>query len=371
VVEAVRPLRVGYVVAALGRGGAELQLLQLAAGMVRRDHHVSVIAYGGPSVLDDEFRAAGVEVVAERAVTRMQKRRVVRAWMMRSQFDVIHAILQRASSVSLLARWPRRKPAIIATDYSTASFGPRTSELWMSLMTFVLADRVVTEVEVNRRSLERLVPPLRGRTLVIRNGLDTETFRPASVVPRGPVFVFCAVGTLYDIKNPLRVIEAIDEMRRRGRTGFRLDWYGRDSPGDRQNVGHRARLLVRERGLQDYITFHGETQPILEAYQRADALIHASLQEGFPNVVAEAMACGLPLLVSRVSDLPAVVKEARNGLVFDETSATAIADAMEQMMDRSIDERMEMGLRSRKLAIAWFRLDRFLEDFERLYRSLT
>ena len=366
-------MRLGYVVGALGRGGAELQLLHLAAGLVKRGHHVSVMAYDGPSVLDENFRESGCEVIADRSSTALEKYRSVRAWAKRSQLDVIQGILRRASTLAVITRWPARSPVIIATDYSSATYGKRSLDLWASLLAFRYADRVVTEVDVNCRSLQRLAPWLRQRTLVIRNGLDTRRFSPSDSGER-PVrepFVFCAVGTLSRVKNPLRVLDAVTELRRRGRSSFRVDWYGRDALSARADVGEQARRRAADLGLSDHIVFHGEREDIEHAYHVAHALLHASVHEGFPNAVAEGMACGLPIVVSRVSDLPAVVAEARNGFVFDETDPQSIADAMERLMDLPPAERAAMGARSRELAVRWFGMERFIDEFEELYRQLA
>jgi len=367
-------VNIGYVVGALGRGGAELQLLRLSAGMVERGHRVALIAYDGPSTFDAEFRQAGVDVSSDvHHATRARKIAAVRAWSKQMGVDVIHAILRRASTLTLLARWPARRPAVIATDYSSATYGRTSLDLYASLAVFALADRVVTEVDVNRASLDRRAPWLRGKSIVIRNGLDVDRFAPSDSSDRrgGTTFVFCVVATLSKVKNPLRVVDAVDELRRRGHGDFRVDWYGRDSLASSDDVGVRARSAAAARSLDDHIVFHGDTAEIERAYQRSDALLHASTHEGFPNAVAEGMACGLPILVSRVSDLPRVVDEARNGFVFDETDPRAIADEMERMMGLSTGDRDAMGRRSRDLAIEWFRVERFLDDFEALYASLA
>lgn len=358
----------------LGRGGAELQLLRLAAGMVNRGHEVHVIAYNGPSVLDDEFRAAGVAVAAERRETRRGKVGLVRDWLRETQPDVVHAVMKRASSLTVMARWPRQRPPMVASDMSTATYRARAPVLMGSLVAFAWADRVVTQTELNRANLERLAPWLRGKTVVVRNGLDTERFAPVERMPHATddPFVFCVVGTVYAVKNPLRVIDAAAELRRRGVEHFRVDWYGRLGLGQgaAANDGAQAMAYARERGVADLVAFLGDTPDIERAYQRSDALLHASVQEGFPNVVAEGMACGLPIAVSRVADLPQVVAEAENGFVFDETDPLAIADTMERLLRTPPAELVEMGLRSRELAVRWFRSERFLDDAEALYEGL-
>jgi glycosyltransferase involved in cell wall biosynthesis len=156
-------------------------------------------------------------------------------------------------------------------------------------------------------------------------------------------------------------------MRRRGLEGFRIDWYGRlGLKGDGQPSAeyHEAMREAKAHGIADIVTFHGETSNVVDAYRSAHALVHPSVQEGFPNAVVEGMACGLPIVVSRVSDLPLVVNEARNGFVFDETDPIAIADAMQKMMALSPDVRAAMGERSRELAVRWFGLDRFVDEYE-------
>lgn len=365
-------LRLGYVVGALGRGGAELQLLRLVEGFIERGHRVSVIAYDGPSVLDDDFRAAGAIVTTQESATRWQKLRAVKRWLRSSDLDVVHCIMKRASILTLLARWPARRPAVIASDYSSATYGRRTPTLWLSILGFAVADRVVTEIELNRRSLERMGPWLRGKTLVVRNGLDTDRFSPYTTDNSDQVgsFVFCAVGTLSSVKNPLRVVDAVAELRRRGHSHFRVEWYGRDGLWQRVNTGELARARATALGLDAHIVFCGETSDVVGAYHKAHALLHASTQEGFPNAVAEGMSCGLPLAVSRVSDLPLVVAESHNGYVFDETDPCSIADVMERLMALPLEELRAMSKRSRDLAVRWFGMQRYLDEFEELYYAL-
>ena len=367
-------MKIGYLVGRLGRGGAELQLMTLAQAMAQAGHRIELLSYDGPSPLDADLRRSGVVVRASTAVRRAGKVAATRAWFKDFEPDVVHAVMKRASTLAVLARLPRRRPRIIATDMSTATYGRHKPILWASLAAFHLADRVVTQTETNRSNLEQLAPWLRGKTYVVRNGLDVERFTPPAPAEHAArdVFRFCVVGTVYPVKNPDRVVRAVAELVRRGRSGIRVDWYGRFARPHADGAAgrHSALDLVEELGVGRVVRFHGDTAAIEDAYRSADALLHASVQEGFPNVVAEGMACGLPLLVSRVSDLPLVVGTARNGYVFDELDVGAIADAMERMVDTPAEERRAMGQRSRELAVLWFGLDRFADEFETLYRRL-
>lgn len=367
-------MKIGLLISRLGCGGAERQLMRLAAGLVRRGHQVELLCYGGPSELDRQLEDEGVRVRNQGATGQRQKLQVARRWLSAFQPDVAHGFMKRASSLAVLARIGRSRCKVLASDMSTATYGRHKPSLWGSLVVFGLADRVVAQTEVNRRSLETLAPWLRGRTVLVRNGVDTDHF---STVGRransAGTFRFVAVGSVYAVKNPVRVVLAAAELARRDLGDFRLDWYGRlGLQGDQEPTPdyQEAVAAVGRHGLTDRVCFHGDTRDILPAYQAADALIHASVQEGFPNAVVEGMACGLPVVVSRVSDLPLVVREADNGYVFDETDPVAMADAMQRLMVLDGDARRRMGERSRELAVRWFGLDRFIADYERVYADL-
>ncbi|NBB78318.1 MAG: glycosyltransferase [Verrucomicrobia bacterium] len=365
-------MRVALVISALARGGAERQLIQLAIGLSNLGEEVQVWCYGGASEIDDELREAGV-LVRNSEGSRASKFRVLRQWIRKFNPHVLHGFMKRASALLLLSRGARFHPVVIASDLSTATYGKRDLTLWLSLALFVLAQRVATQTDLNRRSLERLAPWLRGKIRVVRNGLDLGRYEPASDPANATPFRFLAVGSVYGVKNPVRAVEAVAIMRDQGRSDFVLDWYGRlGLKGDDDPSAEylECRDKIESLGLCEYIRFHGESSQISVAYQKSNALIHPSLQEGFPNAVVEGMACGLPMVVSRVSDLPLVVREAQNGFVFNETDSKDIASAMAAMMDTPASERAAMGRRSRHLAEKWFGLDRFVSEYQALYAEL-
>lgn len=372
-------MRIGYVVGRLGRGGAELQMMRLSAALARRGHDVEIFAYDGPSTLDDELRDQGVTVRTAGGGRRWAKRRAVRGWLRAFDPDVVHGIMKRASSLALLARVPNRHPPVLASDMSTATYGRHKPVFWASLAVFGLADLVVTQTELNRRNLERSARWLRGKTVVVRNGVDVERFTHGerSQDEREAVFRFCVVGTVYAVKNPEGVIRAAARLRDQGVSGFEVHWYGRFTMAGDGVAGdgvagepNPAVALARELRIEDVVRFHGEIPDVERAYQSADALLHASIQEGFPNAVVEGMACGLPVVVSDVSDLPLVVDTARNGFVFPARDANAMADAMRRMLETPVSERRDMAGRSRDLAVRWFALDRFVREFETVYQDM-
>lgn len=371
----VEHVKVALVIGRLGHGGAERQLMRLAAGLAKRGHEVSVMAYDGPSPLDAELTSAGVHVETVEAVSRSAKVHNTRRWVRGFRPDIVHGFMKRASSVAVLACLGQRtRPRLLTSDMSTATYARHRPVLWGALLLYAFADGVVTQTEENRRSLELLAPWLRRRVAVVRNGVETSAFAGPIGRPRAGPFRFCVVGTVYSVKNPVRVVEAAASLRDRGAGGFHIDWYGRrglmgdEAPSD----DYRAAITrVEALGLEAHVTFHGQVTDVAKALREADALLHVSLQEGFPNAVVEGMASGLPIVVSRVSDLPLVVAEAENGTVVDQLSSASIAEGMARIMSTPETELAAMGRRSRDLAARWFGHDRFVSDFEALYARLV
>jgi glycosyltransferase involved in cell wall biosynthesis len=323
--------------------------------------------------MDRFVEEQGIRVHRMDTSSKWGKLQAVRRWLKEFAPEVMHGCMKRASSLAILANLRRRRCRVVASDFSTASYGRHKPELWPALVLFAMADMVVTETEMNRRNLGQIAPWLRRKTRVIRNGVDTVRFQPTDRSGHAGPFRFACVGTVYAIKNPVRVVEAVRLLREQGESDFVLSWHGRAGLG---NLGTQspeyvqATELVRLYGLQGMVNFLGESEGIEKAYGDADALVHVSVQEGIPNAVVEAMACGLPVIVSQVSDLPLLVQAADNGFVCDEKRPEAIAEAMRQMLRSTVRDRLAMGERSRRLALEWFGRDRFIDDFEQLYQSL-
>jgi glycosyltransferase involved in cell wall biosynthesis len=128
---------------------------------------------------------------------------------------------------------------------------------------------------------------------VVPNGVDTNFFRPPAKRPAGP-FTFLFVGRFQPQKNLPVVIDAFADTF--AGTGVRLRLVG-DGP-------QRFELeeQVARRSIASQVTFVPwlDKDGLLLEYQSAHCLINYSLYEGMPNVVLEAMACGLPTILSDI-----------------------------------------------------------------------
>jgi glycosyltransferase involved in cell wall biosynthesis len=166
------------------------------------------------------------------------------------------------------------------------------------------------------------------RVSVVYNGIDRELFHAGAMAERdhsgAPLVLF--VGNLLPVKGPDVLVDACDRLARRGvRFECRLIGQGVMKGAIERQIG--------ERGLADRVKLLGP-QPLEELpawYRRARVLVLPSHSEGVPNVVLEALACGTPVVATRVGGLPEIV--GGEGLVAA-GDAAALAAAIESALSR-------------------------------------
>jgi len=363
----------GYLIGNLDAGGSERQLSELAIGMAAQGHTVEIASYDGKGTFDQYVQDHGVVLHRMSGGSKFRKIRAIRQWMATFQPHILHGFMKRASSLAVLANLPRQRCGIVGSDFSTATYAPYQPALWGALVLFHWADCVVTQTQTNSHSLGRLAPTLKKKIAIVRNGVDDSHFHPGAESER-EVFRFLCVGTVWEAKNPVRVVQAVQILRQQTDRPFVFEWVGpfarKTKGGEPLPAYVQARQLIETNGGKDFILFTGPTPNVLEKYQNADALVHASVQDGFPNAVVEGMACGLPIIVSRVSDLPLIVKEGRNGIVCNAYDPYDMAHAMKVMLESKVQDRVSMGQRSRELARNWFGMQRFITDYETIYQKI-
>lgn len=172
-----------------------------------------------------------------------------------------------------------------------------------------------------------------ARLHLMRNGVDCDRFQPLDKLrmraelglPAGPVVL--TVGNLHEHKGQRLALEAHALLLERWPDAH-LAIIGQGP--DRALLEQRAAAA----GMADRVTFAG-TVPNADMsrwYSAADVLVLASSREGWPNVLLEAMACGLPVVASAVGGVPEIVQHEGVGRVVGERNPRAFADAVAALL---------------------------------------
>lgn len=167
-----------------------------------------------------------------------------------------------------------------------------------------------------------------GRTIVLRNGVDLELFRPhpdrQAVRDRLNLagFTLISVGALIPRKGHDLVISALPECP---------DCTLLIAGGGPQRSQLEA--LARQLGVADRVRFVGEVphHQLSDYYSAADVMVLASEREGWANVLLEALACGTPVIASDVNGTSEVIQGPEAGLLLPERSSRSIVEAIARL----------------------------------------
>ena len=130
------------------------------------------------------------------------------------------------------------------------------------------------------------------------------------------------------------------------------------------------RQLASEQGVAQRVHFLGYQANPRPYYALMDVFAIASASEAFGLVLVEAMFAGLPVVATRVGEIPSVVDEGETGLLVERGQPREIADAI-LALEGSPDLRRAMGHKGRAKALAEFREDRYVQNVGELYQKLA
>ncbi len=169
-----------------------------------------------------------------------------------------------------------------------------------------------------------------GIELPDANRSDAEATRSSARVELGiddADFVFAAVGRLSPEKNLAMLLSAFAGVAGSGRATLLLIG---DGPERTELAAQIAEL-----GIQSSVRMLGVRHDMQRLYPAMDCLVLPSLSEGMPLVVLEAMAHALPVIASRVGDVPRLLSHAEYASLIAVADADALRDALLNMLDRS------------------------------------
>lgn len=174
-----------------------------------------------------------------------------------------------------------------------------------------------------------------------------------------------AVGRLDYQKGFDRLIEAWELIQRTGEwADWRLDIFGQ---GEWQEM---LQQMIDEKGLQDTVRINKPTKQIGEEYVKSSLLVMSSHYEGFPMVMIESMACGLPVVSFDYKCGPKdIIQHGINGLLVPEGDIKALANAMMEVMTDETYRRM-LSRNARKV-VDTYSEEAVMARWIRLFTSIT
>ncbi len=223
-------------------------------------------------------------------------------------------------------------------------------------------DRVLTSSRETAQEIQRAFGVEAEKIRMVYNGLDAEFFRPAEGQPRVPRSLLFVGNTDDSKKGVVHLLRALTLLP----PEIRLTVVDQGAPEKTYAPG-----LVDEFGLKKRVTFTGKisAETLRHLYQVSELVVLPSLYEGFGLPAAEAMACGTPVVATRVGALPEVLGEEGAGVLVPPRDPEEMAREIRRLLEDP-PARAQMGIQGRRRVEELFTWGKVAERTVSVYREL-
>ncbi|CDG23272.1 WalR protein [Xenorhabdus poinarii G6] len=361
-----KTLNILHTESSCGWGGQEIRILTESQGMIQRGHHV-VIVCCPTSTLYREAHHYGVPVVAlPIEKKRLPCLRAMRRWLKTEgrQFDVINT---HSSTDSWLAAAAcatlKNMPPIVRTRHVSTDVSKSIATRWLYLRA---GQHIVTTGEKLRQYLHiHNGYPLAHMTSV-PTGIDLSRFHPESKsLSRQHIGIkdkptLGIVATMRTWKGHRYLLDSWKVLHQRY-PDWQLLFVG-DGP-QRKNLEPQ----VQREGLTDSVIFLGNRQDVPDCLNAMDIFALPSFgNEGVPQGIMQAMACGLPVVSTSVGAIAEAVIDEETGYIIEPKNVGELTEKLDILM-HDTKRRVKMGDASLKRATHLFGLDNMLDKMESIF----
>ncbi len=367
-------VKVMHIITGLSRGGAETMLAKLVTQLDPVAFPAVVVSLTDEGTLGAELRLAGATlytlgmrrgrptlsaIVRLWRILRRERPQLIQSWLYHA--DLLATIVTLLVPAVPLV-WNLRCSDMDLGQYSRQVRGVQRLLAWLSGRPSL----VMVNSEAGRRHHERLGYRPR-RWEIVANGFDTTLFRPDRVardrwrdrlgvaVDQPLVGMVARVDPMKDHATFLAAATKVAAVR--SDIAFVL-------------IGRGTDTLPLPSAIQGRVRALGERDDVREILPALDlAVLSSAFGEGFPNAIGEAMACGVPTVVTDVGDAAVVVGSA--GMVIPPRDAAALATAIRAWFARSPAERSVLGAAARRRIEDNYALPAIAARYAALYRAVA
>ena len=361
-----RPLSILHTESSIGWGGQELRILTEMEGMQRRGHRVTLLTADAAEILP-AARSRALEVVGlPIAYKKYRGFAAMRRWLAvhGREYDVVNTHSSTdAWLVALASATLRGMPPVVRTRHVSTPVNNSRSTRW-------LYQRATRQLVVTGEALKAQLVRVNGfdpaRITSVRTGIDLDRFHPCDAAPARAALgvddrpAVIILATLRDWKGHDDLLDAWRILRERV-PGWQLLVVG-DGP-------RRAHLerRVAEMALGGEVTFAGNQDDVPAWFAcAAIAVLPSYGDEGVPQSLMQAAACGLPAVSTPIGAIAEAVVDGVTGLLVPPRDVPALAAALERLMTDA-DLRACMGRAAHEHAQASFGVEGMLVAMEAVF----
>lgn len=360
-------MRVLYLIGQFGIGGSERQLALLLSTLAKKGISAGLFVWNHNDSEDfiKEVGSHGVPILSMPLQGRgfvhriLAFRRAVRTY----QPDIIHSYSSYLNPVAYIATIFSKTMSVGSMRSSIANtFREHRSPLHIRLSLMIPRHQIFNSQNA-LSELKRFLPVLRPEVAVIPNGIDVNLFQPSDSASARSYDVV-SVGTMREAKN-WHILTECTKLLKQWKSNIQVA-----IAGDGRLRGEVESNVVQN-NLSENIVLLGRIEPVKvpEFLRSGRVYLHTADEEGFPNAVAEAMATGLPVVVTAAGDIPLIVDEGINGFVVQKRDAEALAIRLIELLSNEV-LRTKMGKAAREKVVQSYGVNRMVDDTLATYQKV-
>lgn len=359
-------MKIAQIIDTLYVGGAEKMQVYFAAASKSRGHAATIIYLtdSSHSRLPDELRSQGATVVEFSGRNLIDPLRFIRLvkYLRQQKFELIHAHLSYATILGILAGWVTKIPVVVTLHNVNLDY-------WGKLviaLTRIGAKHVVmvgpSVAEAHRNALSRkkvsvIVNPVipsphlsDSERLELRREITSDPSRP----------LIFSTGRMDPQKGFNYLLLALDILRKKYPTIF-LAIAGKGS------LYNELLKQIQDLNLEDQVSLLGIRNDVPRLMLASDIYVSSSLWEGMPISILEAMSAGLPIIATKVGDIPFVINDG-TGILIPSGNSQAIADKIAYLLDNP-SMRSQLGRAGRDYVLTKHSLDAWYDSLMEVYQE--
>jgi len=374
-------MKVVHIIATLDHGGAESALYRLITNDNDNEHQVICLSdadFYGTRLIDSGFKVSVLNMrqihrallapFTLTSILRKEQPDIIQTWMYHS--DVFGGTIARLVCRAKVV-WGIRVANIKNVRYGLMT---RTVVKASFLLSKMVPHHIISCAET-AKDQHILGGYPAGRMSVVANGYDFNWLHQDAQLRRKmrsewPIpdscFVIGMVGRWHPQKNHACLLRALAMLLNQSDREIKLVLVGPDIVDSNAEL----QLAIEQYDVDDHVLLLGERSDIPNLYNAMDLHVLPSLDEGFPNVVAEAMCCGTPCIASDVGDAAIIIGEC--GWVVPPNNTSALVDALSEAVAAHRDDKAwgELQHNSRESILERYSLQSMADGFGAVWNTL-
>lgn len=355
--------RLLYVVGQLNLGGLERQLYYLLANLNHARYCPGVVVWNlnHNDKYYKDIKALKIPLYGfPPEWSRLSKLKALRALTRQLKPEVIHSYGFYTNFAAAYAAWATRSLAIGSRRSEYNPHKRRRGGLNRLLNAKWPAFHIVNSTPSADAGNCVLSLFTSRHVFTVRNALDLNMFKCVSEPSKKRAYV-AAIGSLTLVKRWDRLIRVARDLKSVLGENMRIQIAG-DGP-----LRSTLDKLADDLGVSRIVEFRGAVHDIPAFLTGAKFLVHTSQSEGCPNVVMEAMACGLPVVAMETGEIPYLVEDGKTGFVVPQDDETMLVERVALLLgDDGLC--LSMGAAAREKAKREFTLERLVSETLAAYR---